>query len=58
MKYFIISGSPVYGFRYIGPFDGYKEAVDYRFANSQTISTTWWVAELLTPVKQQETPAK
>ena len=50
MKYFIISGSPVYGFRYIGPFDGHKEAEDYQKEHSDTISKNWWIAELLAPV--------
>lgn len=50
MKYFIISGSPVYGFRYIGPFDGQKEAEDYARSQSENISKNWWVTELLAPV--------
>jgi len=49
VKYFIISGSPVYVFRYIGPFDAHKEAEDYQKAHHENISVDWWIAELLAP---------
>jgi len=54
VKYFIISGSPVYGFRYVGPFDSHKEAEDYQ-QNSEYLQfkngPNWWIAELLSPTK-------
>lgn len=49
MKYFIISGSPVYGFRYVGPFEARKEAEDYQFKSKNFLNKDWWIAELLAP---------
>jgi len=51
MKYFIISGSPVYGFRYVGPFDSQQLAEKYQQRNADTISHNWWVAELMAPIE-------
>ncbi len=51
MKYFIISGSPIYGFRYIGPFDSQQLAIQYQKRNANSMSPTWWVGELLTPTE-------
>ena len=53
MKYFIISGSPVYGFKYVGPFDSRKMAEEYQQENYQRLSIYWWVAELLAPDKKE-----
>jgi len=49
MKYFIISGSPVYGFRYVGPFDSRQLAEQYQKENHENLSVDWWIGELLTP---------
>jgi len=58
MKYFIISGSPIYGFRYVGPFDSHQlaEAYGRTFIVLHSNNVDWWVGELLTPEK--EIPAK
>jgi len=55
MKYFIISGSPVYGFRYIGPFEAEQEAVNYQLRNKNTLYKDWWIAELLAPSENAST---
>lgn len=43
----IMFGNPVYGFRFIGPFDSKVDAVEY--ANEQIMELDWWVIELDDP---------
>lgn len=45
--YVLIVGDPVVGYDYIGPFDGYEEAVKY--GEDQGYDQTWWATQLLTP---------
>lgn len=40
----IITGNPVDGFEYIGPFETGAEAVDW--AHSNPIKEEWWIAPL------------
>jgi hypothetical protein len=48
MKYFVITGNPIRGFRYIGPFDSATTAAEYK---AGCPDRDWWVAELLAPAK-------
>ncbi|QWY83553.1 hypothetical protein [Rhizobium phage RHph_X2_28B] len=52
-KYIIISGNPVDGFTFIGPFDSADEATQYTESNSKDLYD-WWLAPLTEPT--EETP--
>lgn len=44
MTHILITGNPVDGFDYTGPFDTASDAADY--ANTHDIMPDWWVAPL------------
>ena len=51
--YIIITGNPVQGFTYQGPFTGRDVASDY---GEYITDTDWWLAELLEPMPKEATP--
>jgi hypothetical protein len=50
-KYILITGDPVDGFFYYGPFDTNDDAVAY--ADDEQHGMDWWVAELQPPKKEE-----
>ena len=42
MNYIIVEGSPIDGFRYVGPFKTHEEALEA----SDSVLTEWWIANL------------
>lgn len=46
MKYIIITGNPVDGFEYHGPFGSSDQAVTWAAANPEIDGKDWWVAPL------------
>jgi hypothetical protein len=47
-QYIIITGNPVQGFSYVGPFNDNNDAVE---AAIDILEADWWVAELIHPGK-------
>ena len=52
MKYILISGNPVDGFEYIGPFDGPEAAHEYVENDRDMRDGDWWVHLLQEPAAQ------
>ncbi len=50
-RYLIVAGDPENGFWYMGPFTTHERARLHGEAHMRK-ENTWWVAELLTPDKQ------
>lgn len=48
MKFVIVTGSPIDGFTFIGPFEFHGDASDYADANLAG-EADWWIAEVRTP---------
>lgn len=53
MKWLVIYGNPVDGFRYCGPFDGRGDAFEWADDNVAT-EYDWWLAELNAPQGEGE----
>jgi hypothetical protein len=51
-KYIIVAGDPENGFWYMGPFTTNERARQHGKAHMRP-ENYWWVAELLTPDKQE-----
>lgn len=49
-KWIVITGNPVDGCNYIGPFDSREAAEDYIYHDS----SDWWVVELQSPDTEEE----
>ena len=46
----VITGNPVQGFDFFGPFDDPQQAVDWA---ADLIEADWWVAELTSPARYE-----
>jgi hypothetical protein len=51
-KFIIITGGPVDGSTYHGPFDTADEAIEWA-DHSAAITDCWWVAELNPPAEEE-----
>lgn len=47
MTYLVVTGNPVDGFEYYGPFISYESAL--RFAEAQFKHDVWWIPDLNPP---------
>jgi len=52
MNYIIIVGTPVDGFKYVGPFVDRDEAVHYAEVEARGFDADWWIAELVWPAPE------
>lgn len=52
MSVIVITGNPVSGLNFYGPFDTANEAVEYGHRNDE--GGDWWVAPLVTPEPEQQ----
>lgn len=46
MKYIIVTGNPVDGFTFMGPFGTRESAIEWTEDNSRDLSADWWIAAL------------